>query len=84
MINGIPVFGWVLSFLLSISYSIPFWFLWTICGYGRVYFSWLPPIYQSIPFWDCVCLVIVISILKAVLIPRAVVSASATSENKKA
>ena len=80
MINAIPIIGWLLSLLFSISVSIPFWFLWTSCNFGTTYFQFLPTQYQSIPFWDCVGLFIIISILKSALMPSVSASASADKE----
>jgi hypothetical protein len=70
MINAIPLLGWLLSVVVSISMSIPFWLIWTVGGIGQTYFYWLPVIYQAPGFWACVGLFIVISILKAVLVPK--------------
>lgn len=72
MINAIPFIGWLMSFVFSVSLSVPFWICWTKCGIGHKYFYWLPEIYQSINFWPCVGLFIVISILKSTLVPRLV------------
>jgi len=72
-INGcLPVVGWFISFLYTISLSIPFYFVWN--NLAPKYFYFLPEIYQNIPFWDCVGLAIVISILKSVLLPSFSVS----------
>lgn len=70
MINKIPVIGWILSAAASVSLSVPFWYVWTLCGIGEKYFYWLPSVYQSVPFGDCVGLFISISILKAALTPK--------------
>jgi len=70
MLNAIPFIGWFLSLIFSISLAIPFWFCWTVCGLGTKYFYFIPKIYQTIPFWHCVGLFIIIGILKAMLIPR--------------
>ena len=67
MINVIPLIGWALSLAFSISLAIPFWFIWTVCHIGEKYFYFLPNTYQSIGFWNCVGLFIVISILKGIL-----------------
>jgi hypothetical protein len=72
MINKLPIIGWILSACASISLSVPFWIGWTACGLGKKYFYWLPDVYQSIPFWDCVGLFIVLSIIKGTLIPKLV------------
>lgn len=69
MINKIPFIGWALSLLANISLSVPFWICWTACGIGAKYFYWLPAVYQVIPFWNCVGLFIVISIIKGALMP---------------
>lgn len=69
MINSIPVVGWLLSILLNISLSLPFWLFWTFWEIGKKYFYFVPEQYQVIPFWDCVMLFVVISILKGVFVP---------------
>lgn len=81
-LNAIPVFGWILSGVFAISASIPFWLFWTWCELGRTYFYFLPERYQAIPFWHCVGLFIVVSILKAVLIPS-LAEVSNTNKNEK-
>ncbi len=70
MINKIPFLGWILSFLASIGLSVPFWYFWTHWKLGFIYFYFLPDIYKSIPFWNCVGLFIIIAILKGTLIPK--------------
>ena len=70
MLNAIPIIGWLLSLLFSISLAIPFWIAWTVCGIGETYFYFLPKVYHAIGFWACVGLFMVLSILKAVLVPR--------------
>ena len=72
MLNSIPFIGWFLSFFFSVSYAIPFWFIWTVCDVGKKYFYWLPELYLSIPFWECVGLFIIIGILKDTLVPKLV------------
>ncbi len=64
MINSIPVIGWFISLLVSISLAVPFWLVWTIFDIGEYYFDFLPSQWQSIPFWDCVGLFIVGSIIR--------------------
>lgn len=80
MINKIPFLGWLLSFCASVSLSIPFWICWTVCGIGRTYFYFVPEVYQVIPFWNCVGLFIVISIVKGTLVPT-IASVSQTNNN---
>ena len=79
MLNALPIVGWVLSLFFSISLAIPFWIVWTVCGIGETYAYWLPKVYQAPGFWACVGLFMVISILKAVLVPRFV---NVSSESK--
>lgn len=81
MVNALPIIGWILSFVGSVSMAIPFWFLWTAQKFGEKYFYFLPDLYKSIPFWDCVGLFIVLSILRAILLPR--FASSNTNNSKK-
>ncbi len=76
--NAIPIIGWAMSLLFNTSLAVPFWAIWTHWGLGQKYFYFLPDIYLSIPFWHCVGLFIIISILKTVLIP----TLSRTSQSK--
>lgn len=68
MISAIPGLGWLLSALFSISLAVPFYFIWD--HLGPVYFSFIPSVYQHIPFWDCVGLFMILPILKGVLTPK--------------
>lgn len=77
MLNAIPVIGWLISFLLATSLAIPFWFIWTVMEIGRKYFDFLPDKYLNIPFWHCVGLFIVVSIVKSVALPT--ISSSSSS-----
>lgn len=79
MLNAIPFFGWFLSLMFSVSLAVPFWITWTVCEIGKTYFYWLPDVYLAPGFWSCVGLFMVLSILKAVLVPRLV---SVSSESK--
>lgn len=79
MLNAIPIVGWLLSLLFAVSLAVPFWVVWTACGIGETFFYFLPPVYRSIGFWNCVGLFMAISILKAVLVPKL---ASVSSESK--
>lgn len=80
--NGIPVIGWALSLLFNTSMAVPFWIIWTASKIGREYFYFLPDKFQSIPFWHCVGLFMVIGILKSVLTPQ-IVSVSQKVEKTK-
>lgn len=79
--NAIPVIGWALSLFFTTSVAVPFWVIWSVCGIGAKYFYWLPEVYQSIPFWNCVGLFMVIGILKHVLTPK-LVSVSQSADHK--
>lgn len=81
MINKLPIIGWLFSIIGAVGVSVPFWLFWTVGGLGERYFYFLPPIYQSIPFWDCVGLSIVIAILKGTLTPS-FVSVTQTNSQK--
>lgn len=70
MLNAIPLVGWLLSFMFSVSLAVPFWIVWTVCGIGETYFYFLPKVYQSIGFWSCVGLFMAVSIIKCVFMPR--------------
>ena len=70
MINAIPLIGWFLSVFFSAAMAVPFWLIWTVGGYGRTYAYWLPEVYLTVGFWDCVWIFIAASILKAVFLPR--------------
>ena len=78
--NAIPVIGWLLSLLFATSTAVPFWIIWSACGIGKTYFYWLPPVYQIIPFWHCIGLFMVFSILLSVLTPK---FASVSQTNSK-
>jgi len=80
MINAVPFVGWAMSFGFSVSLAIPFWICWTLCGIGARYFYFAPAVYQCIPFWHCVGLFIVMSILRG-LFP-VLVSVSQTNKQK--
>lgn len=81
MLNAIPVLGWLLDLLLSISLAVPFWFCWTVCGLGWRYFGWLPPQFHAIPFWHAVGLFIILGILKGFSPVRLAASSSADKKD---
>lgn len=78
MLNAIPVFGWLISAVVSISLSVPFYFLWN--GLAPTYFYWLPKVYLNLPFWNCVGLFMLVSILKT-LFPTLVSSSSSSDKS---
>lgn len=69
MLNPILLIGWIIPFIATVSLAIPFWLCWTVYELGQKYFGFLPVQYQEIPFWNCVGLFILISILKPTLTP---------------
>lgn len=69
MLNGIPFIGPIIALIINISLSIPFWIAWTVCGIGKDYFYFLPPVYHSIGFWSFVGLFTVVGILRSFFIP---------------
>ena len=71
MLNAIPLFGWLLSFLLSISLAIPFWLIWTVFGVGEM-FDFLPVQFHAPGFWLTVGLFMCLSIFRAVALPFSV------------
>lgn len=82
MVNVIPVLGWLISFGANVSMAIPFWLVWTQCGIGEEFFFFLPQAHRAPGFWACVGIFIVVSILKAVLLPRQHVSIENKINNK--
>ena len=78
MLNAIPVLGWFLSFAFAASLAVPFYFMWN--HLAPIYFAFLPVVYKSLPFWDCVWLFMTLSILKH-LVPT-LVNVSQTNNNK--
>lgn len=85
MLNAIPVVGWLLDFIFKVSLALPFWLIWTVGGLGRKYFYFLPEVYQSPPFWNCVGLFIAVPILYLIFVPKivSVSSSSKTGTDKK-
>lgn len=81
MINKLPIIGWLLSAIASVSLAVPFWLCWTVFGLGAKYFYWIPDIYQRIPFLDCVGLFIAVAIIKGTLTPK-FVDVTQSNENK--
>ncbi len=69
--NRFPIVGWLLSFLLNLFLSIPFWFFWSVCGIGESFFSWLPEPFHSPGLLSVVGLFICIEIIRTVIFPRA-------------
>jgi hypothetical protein len=81
MLNAIPIVGWLISAVTSVSLAVPFWFCWTYWNLGQIYFGFLPPQWRAIPFWHCVGLFVVLSIIKGIA-PTLVASSSSSKSEK--
>ena len=84
MLNAFPIVGWIASFVIAASVSVPVWYCWTVCGLGRLYGSGLPEVWQSVPYWHCVGLFIVVSTVRSAVLPtnlRAVADAAAKARD---
>lgn len=82
MLNAIPGIGWALDFFFKVSLAIPFWIIWTGFGIGEKFFYFLPPVYQTPGFWNCVGVFIVVPILKLIFVPK-LASFHVSQENKE-
>lgn len=80
MWNIFPLVGWVISFIISFSLAIPFFFIWN--ALAPIYFYFLPAVYLSIPFWHVVGLFMILPILKYMLIPTFSTSSSSSVKAK--
>jgi hypothetical protein len=78
MISAFPVVGWVIDLFFKASLAVPFWLIWTVFGLGEKYFYFLPPIYHTPTFWECVGLFVAVPILYWIFVPR-LVSVSQTN-----
>ncbi len=67
MISFVPIIGWLVAFVIYFLLAIPFYFLWNAMAPTYLYF--LPPVYHQLPFWDCVLLLWLLSIIKDVAMP---------------
>jgi hypothetical protein len=74
MLSIVPIKCWVISIVVNAFFAIPFWFCWTYCGIGVKYLNFLPLSLQAISLGACVGLSVIISILKSVATPWAIVS----------
>lgn len=68
MIYAIPVVGWLIGFIIHVSLAIPFYFCWN--WLAPKFFYWVPPVYQTLGFWEIVGLFVVLAILKLILVPK--------------
>ena len=83
MLNNIPVVGWIIDFILKTSMAVPFYTVWTMFGMGAKYFSFLPAVYLSPSFWDCVGVFIVVAIIKYVFVPTIVSMTQTNNDSGK-
>lgn len=65
----VPIFGWLISAALAFFAAIPLWFLWS--WLGPTYFSFVPPAYLNIDFWDTVGMLVLIGFIKLIVYPSA-------------
>lgn len=80
MVYALPVVGWFFGWLFTTFLAIPFYFVWN--HVAPVYFwRFLPEEYLYLPFWDIVWLIMCISMLKAILLPR--FASTTTNTGKK-
>jgi hypothetical protein len=79
VLNAIPIIGWIISFILSASLAVPFYFIWN--SLAPTYFYFLPDVYKQLPFWDTVGLFMIIPILKHMLVPTFVRNSTTTTKS---
>jgi len=56
-----------MGILGAIFWSVPFYFLWN--KLAPTYCYWLPPVYQQLPFWNCMGLFALAAIVRALIYP---------------
>ena len=71
MLFALPTFGWIFAWavglILHMAMALPFWIAWNLAA--PRFFAFLPAAYHTVGFWEVVGLFVVITILKAVLLP---------------
>ena len=65
MLYFFPVVGWFFAFVFAFLASIPFYFLWNWAA--PIYFTFLPLVWLSVPFWHCVGLFMLAPLLKMLM-----------------
>lgn len=65
MWSKLPIIGWFWALILNIFLAIPTYFLWNYVA--PKYLGFIPNLYQSLPFWDIVWIVMLISVIKHVV-----------------
>lgn len=59
----IPIIGWLIGFVFMTFMSVPFYFLWNAMA-PEYFATFITDEWLNIPFWDCVWLFMLLSILK--------------------
>ena len=70
MLHALPIIGWAIQAVFTLSISVIFWLGWTVFGVGYDFFYFLPERFQSLSFWEVFWLFTVVGILKSVFTPR--------------
>ena len=76
MIYLIPVLGWAIGLMFSIFIAIPFFILWN--WLAPTYLYWLPEAFHHLPYWHCVGLFMLASMIRFALYPRLISSNTTT------
>jgi len=63
--------------LFAVITAIPLYFLWNYLA--PTYFSFLPPVWLNISFWNILCLMWCLSMVRSIIMPSA--TATATAKN---
>ncbi len=79
--NSIPVIGWSIDLFFKASLALPFWLIWSVFGIGAEFFYFLPKVYHTPGFWDCVFLFIVVPIFYKIFIPKLVYISNSNKQN---
>jgi len=58
-----------LAWLWTCVFAVPVWLLWTDCGLGTRYFTFLPVTWQSVPLMHVVGLFLLIAIMRTAMSP---------------
>jgi hypothetical protein len=47
--------------------AVPFYYVWN--ELAPIYFTWVPPLFQHLPFWHCVGLFFLLAVTRFMLLP---------------
>lgn len=67
LLNTIPIVGWGINVLVCFLASIPLYFLWN--WIVPIYGTFLPTLYQHLPFWHLVGILWLVQSLKDIILP---------------